>query len=130
MAKVLLVDDDTELSAVFETALKKEGFETVTALEGKLGLEKAKTEKPDLVLLDQILPDITGNDILKLLKDDPETKAIPVAMLSNFGQNELVQEAMNRGAVDYILKYQIETIDLINKVKDMLKEKTQDQLSN
>src|SRR5258708_11431897 len=130
MAKVLLVDDDTELSAVFETALKKEGFETVTALEGKLGLEKAKTEKPDLVLLDQILPDITGNDILKLLKDDPETKAIPVAMLSNFGQNELVQEAMNRGAVDYILKYQIETIDLINKVKNILKEKTQNQLSN
>ncbi len=122
MAKLLLVDDDTELLTVFETALKNEGFQVVTAFEGKSGLEKAKTEKPDVIFLDQILPDITGNDILKLLKEEPQTKTIPVAMLSNFGQNELVQEAMNRGAVDYILKYQIETVDLVNKTKTILKE--------
>lgn len=122
MAKILLVDDDVELLSVFEATLKKEGFEVVTAFEGKAGLEKAKTTAPNLILLDQILPDITGNDILKLLKDDPQTKHIPVAMLSNFGQNELVQEAMNRGALDYILKYQIETIDLVNKAKAILKE--------
>lgn len=125
MAKILLVDDDTELLAVFEAALKKEGFTVIAAYEGKVGLEKAKTEHPDAIFLDQILPDITGNDVLKLLKEDPQTKMIPVAMLSNFGQNELVQEAMNRGAVDYILKYQIETVDLVGKAKGILKETTQ-----
>ena len=130
MTKILLVDDDTELAAVFEAALKKEGHDVILAYEGKAGLEKAKIEKPNVILLDQILPDITGNDVLKLIKDDPQTKIIPVAMLSNFGQNELVQEAMNRGAVDYILKYQIETVDLVSKVKGILNETQALQAAN
>jgi two-component system alkaline phosphatase synthesis response regulator PhoP len=119
--KILMVDDDTELLSIFEIALKKEGYEIITAYDGKTGIEKAKAEKPSLILLDQVLPDITGNDIVKLLKEEPETKNIPVAMLSNFGQSELIQEAINQGAVDYILKYQIETQDLVNKVKNACK---------
>ncbi len=119
--KVLLVDDDDALMTVFSTALKKEGYDTVTAKDGKSGLAKTESEKPDLVLLDQILPDIAGNDVLKSLKEDAETKDIPVAMLSNFGQQKLVQNAMNLGAVEYILKYQIEPQDLIKKVKQLVK---------
>ncbi len=122
MAKILLIDDDEALTTVFATALKEAGFEMVTATNGEDGLNKAKTEKPDLILLDQVLPDINGNDVLKSLKENPETQVIPVAILSNFGQNELVQTALNQGALDYILKYQIEPEDLINKVKGMLKE--------
>lgn len=122
MAKILLIDDDEALTTVFATALKEAGFEIVTATNGEDGLNKAKTEKPDLILLDQVLPDINGNDVLKSLKENPETQSIPVAMLSNFGQNELVQTALNQGALDYILKYQIEPEDLISKVKTILKE--------
>lgn len=121
-----MVDDDQSILTVFETALKKEGFQTVTALTGEDGLNKAKTEKPDLILLDEVLPDITGNDVLKTLKADPQTKSIPVSILSNFGQNELIQEALKSGACDYILKYQVETQDLINKVKELLKNNTQE----
>jgi len=120
--KILLIDDDESLLTVFQTALTQEGFEVITAMDGKTGIEKAKTDKPNFVLLDQILPDIQGNEVLKTLKEDLETKAIPVAMLSNFGQHELIQEAINSGAVDYILKYQVETQDLVNKVKELLKE--------
>lgn len=120
--KILIVDDDAEITTVFSTALKNEGYEVITALDGNSGIEKAKTEKPDIILLDQVLPDWKGNDILKTLKEDTATKNTPIAMLSNFGQNELVQEALNNGALDYILKYQIEPEDLIKKVQTMAQE--------
>jgi len=121
MAKILIIDDDQAITTVFETTLKKEGFNVITAPDGQSGIEKAKAEKPDLILLDQILPDIKGNEVLKTLKADPATQNIIIALLSNFGQNELVQEAINSGAADYILKYQVEPSDLIIKVKDLLK---------
>lgn len=117
--KILIIDDDVALATIFQDALKRGGFTTTHAAEGKEGISKAKTEKPDFILCDQVLPDITGNEILKTLKSDPETKAIPVAMLSNFGQNELVQDAINNGALDYILKYQIEPDELIKKVTEL-----------
>lgn len=119
--KILLIDDDEALTTVFSTALKKEGLETVLASDGKTGLEKAKTEKADLILLDQVLPDIQGNEILKSLKADPQTQNIPVIILSNFSQEELVKEAIDNGAKDYVFKYQIEPSDLVNKVKSALK---------
>jgi PleD family two-component response regulator len=65
-----------------------------------------------------------GNDIVKALKAEEKLKAVPIMILSNFGQNELIQEAMNLGAVDYILKYQIEPADLVAKVKEILKAKS------
>lgn len=121
MAKILLIDDDSALAAVFNTALKSGGFEVITAADGKSGLEQAKTQKPNFILLDQVLPDIQGNEILQTLKTDAETKDIPVAMLSNFGQDELIKQAINGGAADYILKYQIEPQDLVTKLKELVK---------
>jgi DNA-binding response OmpR family regulator len=119
--KVLIVDDDENLSAVFEAALQKGGLETVFALNGKTGIDKARSEKPDLMLLDQVLPDIAGNDVLKTLKADEQTKQIPIIILSNFSQEELVRDAINSGALDYIFKYQVEPQDLVVKVKQALK---------
>ena len=119
--KVLIIDDDENLSAVFETALQKNGLETVFALNGKSGLDKARLEKPDLILLDQVLPDISGNEVLRTLKADSQTQKIPVIILSNFSQEELVKEAINNGAMDYVFKYQVEPADLVNKVKQALK---------
>lgn len=119
--KVLIIDDDENLGVVFETALQKAGFETVFALNGKSGLDKAKTERPDLILLDQVLPDISGNEVLKTLKLDSHTQRIPVLILSNFSQEELVKEAIDNGAMDYIFKYQVEPQDLVDKVKQALK---------
>lgn len=119
--KVLIVDDDENLSAVFETALQKNGIETSFALNGKSGIDKARSEKPNLILLDQVLPDISGNEVLRTLKLDSRTQQIPVLILSNFSQEELVKEAINNGAMDYIFKYQVEPQDLVNKVKQALK---------
>lgn len=121
--KILLVDDDEAILTVYSTSLKAHAYEVVTASNGKAGLEKAKTEKPDVILLDQVLPDIQGNEVLRMLKEDPETKSIPVAMLSNFGQNDLIQKAINTGAVDYIRKYEIEPDYLDTKIKAIMKAK-------
>ncbi len=118
--KVLLIDDDDAISTVFSTALKKEGFEVVTSPSGTDGLEKAKNDKPDLILLDQILPDLQGNQILKQLKAQEATKNIPVIILSNFSQEELVKEAINAGATDYVFKFQVDTKDVVDKVKQIL----------
>jgi len=119
--KVLIVDDDENLSVIYETALQNSGLETVCALNGKSGIDKAKSEKPNLILLDQVLPDISGNEVLKTLKMDASTQNIPILMLSNFSQEELVKEAIDGGAMDYIYKYQVEPQDLVNKVKQALK---------
>ena len=121
LVKILIIDDDENLSAIFEAALQKNGLETIYALNGQSGIDKTKSEKPDLVLLDQVLPDISGNEVLKTLKMDLATQNIPVLMLSNFSQEELVKEAINNGAADYIFKYQVEPQDLVNKVKQALK---------
>lgn len=121
--KILLIDDDEALLTIFGTALKKADFAVVTASDGQSGIDKAKSDTFDLILIDQILPDMRGNDIVKTLKAEEKTKNTPLIILSNFGQNELIQEAMNAGAVEYILKYQIEPADLVAKVKEVLTHK-------
>src|ERR1035437_10622415 len=89
--KVYFIDDDEDLITIFSSALVREGFQTAYSLTGTEGLEKVKTEKPDIILLDQVLPDMAGNDILKMLKADPATQAIPIILLSNFSQPGLVK---------------------------------------
>ncbi len=118
--KILLIDDDEALTTIFTAALTKEGFQVVAVNTGQEGIDKATTETPDLILLDQVLPDFSGNDILKQLKLDEKTKNIPVIILSNFSQEELVKEAINQGAVDYVFKYQVEVKDVIEKIKRTL----------
>ncbi len=121
--KILLIDDEQALLKVFTETLQTLGhFDVETAETGNDGIEKVRSLQPDLVLLDQVLPDINGNQILQMIKQDPSTKNIPVAMLSNFNQDNLVQEAINLGALDYILKYQVEPEDLVAKVNKLIKD--------
>ena len=120
--KVLMIDDDPALITVIATELQSEGFELVTAADGKTGLTMAKSEKPDFVLLDQVLPDLQGNDVLIALKKEPDTKDIPVLLFSNFYKPELMQKAIQQGAADYLLKYQIEPKDLVTKIKSLAQE--------
>ena len=89
---------------------------------GRDALNKAKSDAPDLILLDQVLPDISGNEVLKELKLDAQTKNIPVIMITNFSQEEFVSQAINEGAEDYIFKYKVEVQDIVNKIKNALKK--------
>jgi DNA-binding response OmpR family regulator len=123
--KILLIDDDEALTTVFTAVLTKEGYQVVVAKTGQEGINKASTETPTLILLDQVLPDFSGNDILKQLKQDEKTKNIPIIILSNFSQEQLVKEAIDAGAADYIFKYQVEPKDVVEKIK-----RTLDQAQN
>lgn len=120
--KVLIVDDDQLTSTTWAMGLKSAGLDVITAANGQDGINQAKTQKPDMVLLDQIMPDMLGNAVLGQLKSDPETSNIPVMLISNYNENQMMKEAIEKGAIDYVLKYQIETKDLVEKVKNVLTE--------
>lgn len=117
---VLLVDDERETSTVFQVGLTTGGYNVVVAEDGKSALENAKKSKFDIILLDQMMPDMSGNDVLRALKADETTRNIPIAMLTNFGHDEMVKEALNLGANDYILKYRVEAKDLVAKVQSLI----------
>jgi len=121
--KVLLIDDDESLTSVYTTGLAKDGIDVTVASTGKEGINKLKAEKFDLVVLDQVLPDTSGFEVLKEIKSTDEIKNIPVIILSNFGQEELVKQALNSGAAEYIFKYQVEIEDVAKKLKAVLGEK-------
>jgi CheY-like chemotaxis protein len=118
--KVLIIDDDEAMIGIWSTVLKKDAIEVVTAATGKLGIELAQKNIPDFILLDQIIPDMKGNDVLKELKANPQTANIPVAVVSNYSEPDMMHEAIEKGAIDYILKYQIDPQDLANKIKTLL----------
>ena len=120
--KVLIIDDDVNIIDIWGIILKQNGFDVLSANNGRSGINQAKDQKPDFILLDQIMPDMRGNDVLKILKEDPTTSSIPVAMASNYSDTQLMQEAIQQGALDYILKYQIEPLDLVSKIKNLLQE--------
>ncbi len=120
--KILVVDDDESLSSIITTALEREGFTTFSSKTGKDALNKARSDNPDFILLDQVLPDISGNEVLKELKSDDQTKNIPVMMVTNFSQEEFVNQAINEGAIDYVFKYKVEIQDIVNKIKNALKK--------
>lgn len=122
MKKILLVDDEKDTATVFQTVLKQGGYEVTVAVNGQDALATAKAGQFDLILLDQMMPDMSGNDVLQLMKTDPMIQNTPVAMLTNFSHDEMIKEALNRGATDYILKYQVSHEDLIAKVKSLVGE--------
>ncbi|OGH17622.1 MAG: hypothetical protein A2868_04000 [Candidatus Levybacteria bacterium RIFCSPHIGHO2_01_FULL_40_15b] len=122
MKNILLVDDENEVAQVFQTGLSSAGFQVVVVSNGQSALDAVKSNKFDAILIDQMMPDMSGIDVLKTLKANEETKNIPMAMLTNFGHDEMVKEALNLGANDYILKYQVAPNDLVAKVKTLVGE--------
>lgn len=102
--KILLIEDDRFLIKLYSDKLLREGFDVSMAISGEEGLSKVVGEKPDLVLLDVILPQKNGFDILSEIKLNNETKHIPVVMLTNLGQDSDIKTGMDLGAVDYLVK--------------------------
>jgi len=122
MKTILIVDDDKQIATVFQVALTSAGYKVMTANDGQSGINMVKQAKFDLVLLDEMMPDMSGNDVLRSLKEDDTTKTTTIVMLSNFGNNDMVKEALDTGAADYILKYQVSPTDLPVKVKEIVGE--------
>ncbi len=108
-ARVLLIDDSRFLRTALEKTLTAKGFEVRVAGDGEEGLRLAQEEKFDLILLDLFLPKLTGYEVLKRLKDNPETDTIPVLVLSGVAKPKELEETMNIGATHFLTK---ETLDL------------------
>lgn len=104
MAKILIIEDDSLLSRMYQIVFSTSNYEVTVAVNGEEGLEKARADKPNLILLDIMMPKLNGLEVLKLLKADPETKGIPVVVLTNLAGSGDVEAALALGAVRYIVK--------------------------
>jgi two-component system alkaline phosphatase synthesis response regulator PhoP len=102
--KILVVDDEIYIVHILDFSLGMEGYEVVTALDGEQALEKLKQEKPDLIVLDIMMPKLDGYEVCKAIKSDPETRQIPVILLSAKGRNVDQKMGFDVGADDYITK--------------------------
>lgn len=119
--KILIVEDDRFLRELMARKLREGGFEVIEAGDGEEGLKKIKETKPDLVLLDLILPSIDGFEVLSRKKEDPEIEKIPVIVLSNLGQREDIEKGLALGAIDYMVKAHFTPSEIIEKVKNILR---------
>ncbi len=122
MKKILFVEDEPSLQKTVSEILTQEGFKMLSALDGEEGLKLIKKEKPDLILLDLILPKKDGFEVLKEIKEDKETKDIPVIVLTNLEGVGDVEKALSLGAATYLVKASYELEDIVIKVKQALKK--------
>lgn len=118
--KILIVEDDEAILAMYKSKFEADGFLAITAKTGADGLEFAKTEKPDIIMLDVILPQMDGFTVLAELKKDIKTKNIPVIMLTNLGTDEDKEKGEKFGAADYIVKANMTPAEVSEKIKKLL----------
>ncbi|PIR94970.1 response regulator [Candidatus Falkowbacteria bacterium CG10_big_fil_rev_8_21_14_0_10_37_6] len=119
--KILIVEDDQTIGNMYKTGLTNYGYDVVLADDGEKGVNLAKSEKPDIILLDIIMPRVDGFAALSSLKEDPKTKHIPVLMLTNLGQDEDKERGKELGAIDYIVKADLTPMQVSEKIKQYLK---------
>ncbi len=122
-ARVLIVEDDRFLRKAAEAMLRKHGYVVRVASDGEEGLNAARAEPPDVVLLDLIMPKLHGFQVLEGLKADPTTAGVPVIVLSNLGQDADIERAMSAGAAAYFIKSNTSLASLLTKVEDVLHRK-------
>ena len=118
--KIFLLEDDKFLSEMYVTKLTESGFDVETAIDGEEGFRKIKETKPDLVLLDMVLPKKDGFEILAEIKKDAALKNIFVIALTNLGQKEEVEKGMKLGADDYVVKAHFTPTEVAAKVRKFL----------
>jgi len=117
---ILLVEDDEFLAELYATKLSLEGYTVSLATDGDKGVKLAKSEKPDLILLDIILPKKDGFEVLKEIKADASTKQIPVILLTNLSQRDEVKKGLDLGATDYLIKAHFMPSEVVKKITQIL----------
>lgn len=124
MAKILIVEDDEVLVKMYTRKLEHDGYEVAVAYSGGEGIIAATREKPDLILLDIMMPTVDGFEVIKNLKAVPETKDIPIIIFTNLGTSEIfINEAKRLGVKDYLIKYKTSASEVVNRIKKELGQK-------
>ncbi len=121
MAKVLIIEDDPFMRSLYKNTFELEGFQVELANDGEKGLNAAKANVPDIILLDIMMPQMNGLQALEQLKLDPDLQKIPVAMLSNLTEEQDAQKALSKGALKYIIKSEYEPQEIVSMVREILR---------
>lgn len=124
MVKVLVVDDDPVILELLRLNFEMEGFEVVSACDGRAGFDRAVTEAPDLVISDIMMPNVDGLEMLQQLRADPGTAELPVVLLSAKAQHNEVQRGLDLGADDYVTK-PFDPLELLDRVNALLAQPRQ-----
>ena len=120
MKKILLIEDDPLLVDVYSTRLKQSGFEVCVAESGEKALAAAEEQKPDLVLLDIVLPHIDGWDVLQNLRSSEKLKGVQIVILSNLGQKEEIAKGLALGAAKYLIKAHYTPSEIVQEVISLI----------
>ncbi len=120
--KVLVIEDERMLTEMYATKFLMEGFEVDKAFDGAEGLQKARTAKADIILLDIIMPKLDGFAVLKEIKKDAQLNQTPVLLLTNLGQDDDIKKGKELGADDYFVKSNHTPADVVAKVKELLSQ--------
>ncbi|MFH1773213.1 MAG: response regulator [Patescibacteria group bacterium] len=118
--KILLIEDDQDQIKMYQFKFEKDGFIFWTGQTGEEGIKLAREQKPDLILLDLVLINENGLKVLQKLKKDKATKNIPVIILTNLAKKTMKEKSIELGAVDFIIKAQLDPSDLIEKIKKII----------
>ena len=120
--RVLFIEDDPTVAQMYKLKLELDGYRVTMAKDGEEGLQSATEEPPDIIFLDIRLPKMDGFAVLESLRGDERTKHVPVVILSNYGERELVERGLKLGALEYLIKSQTTPANLSRGVEGWLKE--------
>jgi DNA-binding response OmpR family regulator len=120
LKKIMIVEDDRFLSFLMKARLEKDGFTVLQVFDGEEAIQLLKTEKPSLVILDLIMPKVTGFEVLKTISMTPELAKIPVVIVSNLAQDSDIEKARELGAKEYFVKVKVSIDDLVERIKALV----------
>jgi len=118
--KIMIIEDDHFLSSLMKARLEKEGLTVIQAFDGEEAMQILKTELPSLIILDLIMPKVTGFEVLQMISITPQLDQVPVIIVSNLAQDSDIEKARQLGAKEYFIKVKVSIDDLIGKVKTLV----------
>lgn len=118
--KVLLIEDEKELLELYKLKLSLDDYDVLTSENGQEGLKLAWSQNPDLIFLDIKMPEMDGFEVLKKLRENPKTKDVPIIILSNFDEQEMVEKGLSLGANEYLVKSAFSPDEVSKKVGDWI----------
>jgi len=120
--RMLIIEDDTFIMDMYRTKFEMADYEVLMAEDGNKGIKMIKENKPDIVILDVVMPQMDGFEVLKTIKKDSNLKDIPVILLTNLGQKENIEDGLKLGADDYVIKAHFTPEEVVGKVEKVLRK--------
>jgi CheY-like chemotaxis protein len=121
MAKILIIEDDPLINKMYSEKLARDGYEVSVAANGKIGLEEMKANRPDLIILDIMMPEMSGTEVITQMKQDQNLEKIPIIVLSNLTEGPDIEAAKKMGIAEYLIKSNLDPEDVSRTIKKYLK---------